>query len=348
MKTKIWHITKENEIQTYLEAAKLLQAGEAVAFPTETVYGIGADATNEQAVAKIYEAKGRPSDNPLIVHIADQSQVHEFVTKIPSNAKKLMQEFWPGPLTIILPLRPDRLARNVTAGLDSVGVRMPEHPVALGLLAVAGIPIAAPSANRSGKPSPTSGEHVEEDLSGRIAGIVFGGKTGVGLESTVIDCTLETPAILRPGGISQEQIEAVIGPVISEGKEVAQQEAPKAPGMKYTHYAPKAPVVLIEGDVAFFQEQIDVAEHQGETVGVLVSDELARKLKASKYVRGLGSRDYPEQIAYHLYDQLRHFDHTPVTLIYAEPFVKIGIGEAVMNRLDKAAGGHYIRQSEEN
>ncbi|KGL45812.1 threonylcarbamoyl-AMP synthase [Listeria newyorkensis] len=347
METKIWHITKENEIQTYLEAAKLLQAGETVAFPTETVYGIGADATNEQAVAKIYEAKGRPSDNPLIVHIADQSQIHEFVQKVPSNAKKLMREFWPGPLTIILPLQPGRLATNVTAGLDSVGVRMPEHPVALGLLAVAGIPVAAPSANRSGKPSPTSGEHVEEDLSGRIAGIVFGGKTGVGLESTVIDCTLEIPAILRPGGVSQEEIEAVIGSVISEAKEVAQQEAPKAPGMKYTHYAPKAPVAIIEGDAAFFQKQIDLAEKRGEIVGVLVSDELEAQLRKSDYMVGLGSKAYPEEVAYRLYDRLRHFDHTPVTLIYAEPFAKTGIGEAVMNRLDKAAGGHYIKQSEE-
>ncbi|MBC6315856.1 L-threonylcarbamoyladenylate synthase [Listeria grandensis] len=347
MKTKIWHITKENEIQTYLEAAKLLQAGEAVAFPTETVYGIGADATNEQAVAKIYEAKGRPADNPLIVHIADQSQVHEFVKEVPDNAKKLMHTFWPGPLTIILPLRKGRLAANVTAGLDSVGVRMPEHPVALGLLAVAGIPVAAPSANRSGKPSPTSGEHVEEDLSGRIAGIVFGGKTGVGLESTVIDCTLEMPAILRPGGVSQEEIEAVIGPVISEAKEVAQQEAPKAPGMKYTHYAPKAPVAIIEGDAVFFQQQIDLAEKNGEIVGVLVSDELEAQLRKSEYMMGLGSKAYPEETAYRLYDRLRHFDHTPVTLIYAEPFAKIGIGEAVMNRLEKAAGGHYIRQSEE-
>ncbi|WP_430534980.1 L-threonylcarbamoyladenylate synthase [Listeria rocourtiae] len=348
METKIWHVTKENEIQTYLEVAKLLQAGETVAFPTETVYGIGADATNEQAVAKIYEAKGRPSDNPLIVHVADQSQIHEFVQKIPSNAKKLMKEFWPGPLTIILPLQPERLATNVTAGLDSVGVRIPEHPVALGLLAVAGIPVAAPSANRSGKPSPTSGEHVAEDLLGRISGIVFAGKTGVGLESTVIDCTLEPPAILRPGGISQEEIEAMIGPVISETKEMTKQEAPKAPGMKYTHYAPKAPIAIVKGDTTFFQKQIDLAEKRGEVVGVLVSDELEEHLRKSEYMVGLGSKAHPEEIAYRLYDRLRYFDRTPVTLIYTEPFEKVGIGEAVMNRLDKAAGGRYIKQSEES
>ncbi|MBC1779862.1 L-threonylcarbamoyladenylate synthase [Listeria booriae] len=348
MKTKIWQITKESEIQIYLEAAKMLQAGETVAFPTETVYGIGADATNEAAVAKIYEAKGRPSDNPLIVHIADQAQVHSFVKEIPPNAKKLMKQFWPGPLTIILPLQANRLARNVTAGLDSVGVRMPEHPVALGLLAVAGIPVAAPSANRSGKPSPTSGEHVEEDLNGRIAGIISAGKTGVGLESTVIDCTLEVPAILRPGGVSQAEIEAVIGPVISEVQPLEQKEAPKAPGMKYTHYAPKAPVVIIEGDATFFQQQIDNAKARGEEVGILVSDELSKDLDASTHKLALGSREHLEEVAYQLYQQLRNFDHTSVTVIYAEAFAKEGIGTAIMNRLDKAAGGHYMRQSEED
>lgn len=213
-----------------------------------------------KSCSKIYEAKGRPSDNPLIVHIARREQMDQFVASYPAKAIQLMEKFWPGPLTVILPLKKDSLATNVSAGLSTVGVRMPEHPVSLALIGTANIPIAAPSANRSGKPSPTTASHVIEDLDGKIAGIIDGGATGVGLESTVIDCSLEIPIILRPGGVTKEQIEQIIGPVDISTNNTKETEKPKAPGMKYTHYAPKAPVYLIEGSTQFWQSEINKAE----------------------------------------------------------------------------------------
>ncbi|HBB5410576.1 TPA: threonylcarbamoyl-AMP synthase, partial [Listeria monocytogenes] len=237
MQTIHWNINNQQSNQViFQEAAKLLRSGECVAFPTETVYGLGADATNQAAVQKIYEAKGRPSDNPLIVHIARREQMDPFVASYPVKAIQLMEKFWPGPLTVILPLKKDSLATNVSAGLSTVGVRMPEHPVSLALIDAANIPVAAPSANRSGKPSPTTASHVIEDLDGKIAGIIDGGATGVGLESTVIDCSLDIPVILRPGGVTKEQIEQIIGPVDIATNNTKETEKPKAPGMKYTHY----------------------------------------------------------------------------------------------------------------
>lgn len=261
MQTIHWNINNQQSNQViFQEAAKLLRSGECVAFPTETVYGLGADATNQAAVQKIYEAKGRPSDNPLIVHIARREQMDPFVASYPVKAIQLMEKFWPGPLTVILPLKKDSLATNVSAGLSTVGVRMPEHPVSLALIDAANIPVAAPSANRSGKPSPTTASHVIEDLDGKIAGIIDGGATGVGLESTVIDCSLDIPVILRPGGVTKEQIEQIIGPVDIATNNTKETEKPKAPGMKYTHYAPKAPVYLIEGSIQFWQSEINKAE----------------------------------------------------------------------------------------
>lgn len=340
METKLWNIDQGKQI--YNEAAELLRNGETVAFPTETVYGLGADATNEKAVQKIFEAKGRPSDNPLIVHIASASQMDEFIERIPKKAQKLIDVFWPGPLTLILPMKKGSIAKNATAGLDTVGVRMPVHPVGLELLRLTGRPVAAPSANRSGRPSPTTARHVEEDLTGKIAAIIDGGSTGVGLESTVIDFAEEIPTILRPGGVSIEQIEKVIGQVKSAKNIETKEETPRAPGMKYTHYAPEAPVYLVKGDIAFWKEQIKQAEENGESVGLLVSDELASEINASVNIIKIGSKQKMEDIARRLYDGLRLFDHTDVTLILAEPYDRDGIGEAIMNRLEKAAGNKYL------
>ncbi|MGJ8730536.1 L-threonylcarbamoyladenylate synthase [Listeria aquatica] len=345
METKLWNIDQGKEI--YQEAAELLRSGETVAFPTETVYGLGADATNPDAVKQIYEAKGRPSDNPLIVHIADAKQMQEFIAEVPEKAEKLMEAFWPGPLTLILPIKPGVLAESVTAGLKTVGVRMPVHPVGLELLRITNRPIAAPSANRSGRPSPTTARHVEEDLSGRISAIIDGGSTGVGLESTVLDVTSDIPVILRPGGVSTEQIEEVIGEVRSARNIPKKEEVPKAPGMKYTHYAPLAPVYLVEGGAAFWDKQIKRGLDRGEKVGLLLSDELAAEIREPVMKIKIGSRAQMDEIARRLYDGLRLFDHTDTTLILAETFSKDGIGDAVMNRLEKAAGNKYLNETSE-
>ncbi|MBC1547362.1 threonylcarbamoyl-AMP synthase [Listeria sp. FSL L7-1435] len=345
MQTKHWKITKQSSNQAiYQAAAELLQNGECVAFPTETVYGLGADATNQAAIQKIYAAKGRPSDNPLIVHIARREQMDQFVASYPPKAIQLMEEFWPGPLTVILPLKKDSLAANVSAGLSTVGVRMPEHPVSLELIKAANIPVAAPSANRSGKPSPTTANHVIEDLDGKIAGIIDGGPTGVGLESTVIDCSLEVPIILRPGGITKEQIERVIGPVDSSSNSTTETEKPKAPGMKYTHYAPKAPVYLIEGSTEFWQSEINKAEAAHKKIGILATKELANKLTTNAVIQTTGSISALDEVATSLYNGLRAFDHEDVELIFAEVYPETELGAAIMNRLEKAAGNRRISE----
>ncbi|MBC1470436.1 L-threonylcarbamoyladenylate synthase [Listeria seeligeri] len=345
MQTIHWKINEQQSNKSvYQQAAELLQNGECVAFPTETVYGLGADATNQAAIQKIYEAKGRPSDNPLIVHIASREQMDAFVASYPQKAIKLMEKFWPGPLTVILPLKKDSLASNVSAGLSTVGVRMPEHPVSLALIKEAGIPVAAPSANRSGKPSPTSASHVIEDLDGKVAGIIDGGATGVGLESTVIDCSTEIPVILRPGGITKEQMEQVIGSVELANNDTKETEKPKAPGMKYTHYAPKAPVYLIEGSKAFWQKEIDKIEAAHKKLGILATKELLDGLTTNAAIQTTGSIQSMEEIANQLYKGLRAFDHAEVDVIFAEVYPETELGAAVMNRLEKAAGNRRISE----
>ncbi|ECB9672210.1 threonylcarbamoyl-AMP synthase [Listeria monocytogenes] len=345
MQTIHWKITKQQSNQAiYQEAAELLQNGECVAFPTETVYGLGADATNQAAIQKIYAAKGRPSDNPLIVHIARLDQMNSFVASYPPKAIQLMEKFWPGPLTVILPLKKESLAANVSAGLSTVGVRMPEHPVSLALINAANVPVAAPSANRSGKPSPTTADHVIEDLDGKIAGIIDGGATGVGLESTVIDCSLEMPIILRPGGITKEQIEQVIGPVDISTNNTKETEKPKAPGMKYTHYAPKAPVYLIEGSTPFWQKEINKVEAANKKLGILATKELIDQLTTSAAVETTGSIKALDEIAMSLYKGLRAFDHAGVDIIFAEVYPETELGAAIMNRLEKAAGNRRITE----
>jgi L-threonylcarbamoyladenylate synthase len=328
------------------EAAQLLRRQEAIAFPTETVYGLGADATDDTAVAKIFEAKGRPSDNPLIVHIAEREQLAALVSSVPTIAEPLMERFWPGPLTLIFPKKAG-ISEQVTAGLETVAVRMPDHPVALALIAKANVPVAAPSANRSGKPSPTTAAHVYEDLQGRIAGIVDGGATGVGVESTVLDCTGAIPTILRPGGITKEQLEMVIGQVMIDPGLLDEAGRPKSPGMKYTHYAPQAPLFLVEGTRGFLQQLVMERQQEGMRVGVLTTEENTDCYKAD-IVLACGVRSELSTVAARLYDVLRSFDTADVDIIYSESFPKEGIGIAIMNRLTKAAGYQVLMEPGRN
>ncbi len=324
--------------KSYAQAVDLLNAGELVAFPTETVYGLGAVATNDSAVKKIYAAKGRPSDNPLIVHIGTFEELEKYVDDIPDNARKCMDAFWPGPLTMIFKVKPNVLATSVTAGLDTVGIRMPEHPVALKLLKMLGKPVAAPSANRSGKPSPTEGIHVEQDLAGKIPLILDGGATGVGVESTVIDLTLETPVILRPGAITKEMFEKVIGPVKQPTHIEQKAGAPRAPGMKYTHYAPNAPVYLIERDQQQISQAIEAVHQQGQKVALLAPQSFEH-LTTPDWFFTLG--ESKEEMAANLFHALRACDLTDADIVLATVTSTDGVGSAIMNRLEKSAGGKW-------
>jgi L-threonylcarbamoyladenylate synthase len=345
MNTNLWTVDDLTDLSTsypqIAQAAKMLKESEVVAFPTETVYGLGANACSDEAVRKIFEAKGRPSDNPLIVHIASQEKLNDIVQDIPDYANQLIKEFWPGPLTLVLRKKGEQLSDFVTAGLDTVGVRMPDHPIALALIKEADVPVAAPSANRSGKPSPTQASHVYHDLKGRISGIVDGGPTGVGVESTVVDCTSTIPTILRPGGITKEQLEAVVGEVGVDQALLEEGHAPKSPGMKYTHYAPNAPVIVVDGSRPFLQTLINQYEKDGKKVGVLTTEEGKTELHAAKVI-ACGTRENLQTVAANLYDVLRKFDQEDVDLILSESFPQAGVGEAIMNRLLKAAGNQVI------
>ncbi|MGV3488730.1 MAG: L-threonylcarbamoyladenylate synthase [Tuberibacillus sp.] len=343
MKTKVWKIDADRPnlaaSKDIEEAAAFIRDGELVAFPTETVYGLGANALSEEAVKKIYEAKGRPSDNPLIVHISELDQMKRIAREVPDAAEKLIKAFWPGPLTVIVPVS-DAVAETVTAGLDTVGIRMPSHPVSQALITAAGVPIAAPSANLSGKPSPTEAEHVYEDMNGRIAGILDGGPTGVGVESTVVDTTSEPVTILRPGGITREQLESVLGEVSSDPALTQKDAAPRAPGMKYRHYSPKAPVQLVPAGLAEMKNLVAEAKSEGKSVGVLITEENADEFRnMADVISVVGNRTNLETVAQGLYNALRRFDHYNIDIIFSETFPAEGIGEAIMNRLSKAAGG---------
>lgn len=379
--TKRWNITvtasdnrielgNTDEASELQEAAALLRKGRLVAFPTETVYGLGADATNSTAVAGIFEAKGRPSDNPLIVHISDLEQLTPLVDSYGALEAELMQAFWPGPLTLVLPARAGAVSPLVTAGLDTVAVRMPDHPVALRLIAAAGCPVAAPSANRSGRPSPTQADHVAEDLWGRIDGLVDGGATGVGLESTVVRVLGGQIVILRPGGITADMLRR-FGEVlqtaddtvglspslvndsggVSEGSvrnSHASEEAeaaPRSPGMKYTHYAPRGEMELVAGPPdrvqAYIQAEVDAAGAQGLVTGVLTYMEHAEAYQADR-VEVMGSLVELETVAQGLYAALREMDAGGVQRIWAQACPATGIGEALLNRLAKAAGHRLV------
>ena len=333
---------KEND-PTFLKAANLLVNGELVAFPTETVYGLGADATNESAVQKIYKAKGRPSDNPLIVHIGTIEEVDRYIQVVPPNAKKLMEAFWPGPLTLVMKAKKDVLASSVTAGLTTVGIRMPDHEVALELLRKSKLPVAAPSANRSGKPSPTKALHVEEDLNGLIPLIIDGGPTGIGIESTVLDVTVEPPVILRPGGITKEMLAAVVGEVIQPTEEQQKLDStPKAPGMKYVHYAPNAPVYLIENNHQVVRQAIQKLKSEDHKVALLAP--VSYHPIEVDFFFPYGEEGNQEEMSAKLYDDLRACDKTEATIILATTTSKEGIGVAIMNRLEKASGNRWYKK----
>ncbi|MFT4415377.1 L-threonylcarbamoyladenylate synthase [Fredinandcohnia humi] len=347
MDTKQWIVDKyEVGLEAYpqiKEAARILQANQVVAFPTETVYGLGANATSNEAVNKIFEAKGRPSDNPLIVHISRLEQLDMIAQDISDIARQLISKFWPGPLTLVLKKKDNSISEKVTAGLNTVAVRMPDHPIALALITAANLPLAAPSANLSGKPSPTLAKHVADDLAGKIAGIIDGGATGVGLESTVIDCSGEIPVILRPGGVTKEQLEEICGKVEIDQALVTEGQAPRAPGMKYTHYAPKAPLYIVNGSKIFIQSLVNEKQEQGIKVGVLTTTEREQEYAADEVI-ACGSRNDLESVANRLYEVLRLFDESKVDIIFSESFPNEGIGEAIMNRLHKAAGHQLINE----
>lgn len=337
-------IIKDNDNEALSEAALMLKEGHLVAFPTETVYGLGANALDSKAVEEIFKVKGRPSDNPLILHISSTSQINSIVREIPQNAKKLMEAFWPGPLTIVLK-KTDHVPDIVTAGLDTVAVRMPENPLALKLIELSGVPVAAPSANLSGRPSPTSAEHVFADLSGRIQYIIDGGACAVGLESTVIDLSGSNPVILRPGGITREMLLEVLENVETDPALESNNDKPRSPGMKYRHYSPRADMFLVKGiqkDVINAINNLVKQKHEeGMKVGVLTCFENSGKYEADEVVSA-GSACVLNDVASRLYDALRKFDETDVDVIYSEVFNEQGIGHAVMNRLKKASSGRVI------
>ena len=387
METKRIVIEERNHIkdEELKEAAGILRSGGLVAFPTETVYGLGGNALDEDAARKIYAAKGRPSDNPLIAHVSCVEEVAPLVKEIPEAGRKLMEAFWPGPLTMIFP-KSEKVPYGTTGGLDTVAIRMPDDPVANRLIALAGVPVAAPSANTSGRPSPTTADHVWQDMNGRIDMIIDGGPVGIGVESTIVDVSSAVPAVLRPGAITMEMLEEVLGEVSVDPAILGPLSAdvrPKAPGMKYKHYAPKADLTLVEPgtgtDRESRAEQVTGAEQKngadrntgaypetgldetqlqamirkvrelsrekieaGYKVGVICTDE-SRDCYTDGEVRSIGARKSQPSVAHNLYALLREFDDLGVDYIFSESFPKDHLGQAIMNRLSKAAGYKIVK-----
>lgn len=327
------------------EAGALLKQGALVAFPTETVYGLGANALDSEAAAKIYAAKGRPSDNPLIVHIADMDALPLITAEIPEAAKKLAAKFWPGPLTMVMK-KSEVVPYGTTGGLDTVAVRMPAHPIALEMIRHGGGYIAAPSANTSGRPSPTLASHVADDMDGIIPLILDGGAVGIGIESTIVDLTDEIPTILRPGFITKEMLQEVVGEVqIDKGLDADSKTPPKAPGMKYRHYAPKAELMIVEGSseavVAKINALVKENEDKGICTGIIGTEETISRYPTG-IVKCMGTRSDELSISSHLYGILREFDESDAQVIYSESFEEGAMGSAIMNRLLKAAGHKII------
>ena len=332
------------------EASEILKSGGLVAFPTETVYGLGGDATDKEASRKIYAAKGRPSDNPLIVHIADFSQLEQITENLPETARLLADAFWPGPLTMVCN-KNQVIPYETTGGLDTVAVRMPNNPVALALIRESGCMIAAPSANTSGRPSPTKANHVYEDLSGKIEAILDGGAVDIGLESTIVDLTEDVVTILRPGFINMDMLREVVGEVrmdpgiVYNDKGTTSGAKPKAPGMRYKHYAPKGDLTIISGEEDTVVDKINQltreALKEGKKVGIIATSETADRYPEGE-VLVIGNRSDESSIAHNLYDILRRFDELSVDLIYSESFATPKMGQAIMNRLLKAAGQKTI------
>ena len=363
MRTEVIAIASKDD-EELKRAGAVIRAGGLVAFPTETVYGLGGNALDADASRRIYAAKGRPSDNPLIVHISDFSQVFMLAEEVPETAKRLADAFWPGPLTMILK-KAELVPETTTGGLDTVALRMPNHPAALGLIEQAGVPIAAPSANRSGRPSPTTAAHVFEDMDGKIPMILDGGEVEIGVESTIVDLTGEVPMVLRPGYISREMLQEVLGvaveldpaivvkPVTDEATGTQEKDGeaqplrPRAPGMRYRHYAPKAPLILVKGPAqavtAYILKQIE--EDKDKPIGVLCSAQTAHAYKDARRVVVAGAFGDLPTLAHNLYADLRDFDEVDIDRIYAEDFgiaEDENLKEALENRMMKAAGGHIV------
>lgn len=347
MDTKVIRIDEHNmDMALIEEAGDIIKAGGLVAFPTETVYGLGGDALNPLSSEKIYRAKGRPSDNPLIVHIADMEKLDMIVREVPEDARKLAERFWPGPLTMILH-KSEAVPRETTGGLDTVAVRMPVHPVARALIRAAGGYVAAPSANLSGRPSPTVAKYVIEDMDGRIEMVIDGGDVEIGLESTIIDLTSEKPTILRPGFITERKLSQALGEVAQDCTMMRADsgQAPKAPGMKYRHYAPKGELTIVDGEegcvVEYINMQIEQKKRDNRKTGVIGTDTSIAKYRAD-VCRSVGNRNDEAEIARELYRVLREMDDENVETIYAESFGTDGLGQAIMNRLLKAAGHNVV------
>lgn len=345
MKTIISKIDVNNiNVEELKKQAELLKEGKTVIFPTETVYGLGANALDENAVKKIYEAKGRPSDNPLIVHIYDREEVRDLAKDISNKAEIVMDKFWPGPITIILNKK-DIVPNTTSGGLDTVAIRMPSHKIARELIKQSGLPIAAPSANISGRPSPTKGNHVKEEMDGRVSGIVLGGNCDFGLESTVLDLTGEVPMILRPGSITKEDLEEVLGEVLVDPSLLKKEDnkKAKAPGMKYTHYSPDADVYIVSGKDKDVINKINQIIRENSENGIksgVMCVEKNKKLYEGEVI-SLGNT--LEEVGSNLFDVLREMDKRNVDIVYSEAFEMTGVGQAIMNRLLKSAGYKVIK-----
>ena len=349
METELLHLDAAHpDLHEIDRAGRILREGGLVAFPTETVYGLGGNALDPEASKKIYAAKGRPSDNPLIVHIADMEHLYLIAEEVPEAAKRLAGVWWPGPVTMIFRKKavvPD----ETSGGLSTVAVRMPNHPIALALIRAAGGYIAAPSANTSGRPSPTRAEHVMEDLDGKIDMVIDGGEVRIGLESTIVDFTEDVPCILRPGYVNEKKLREILGEVTIDPAIITPDGMhdlkPKAPGMAYRHYAPKARLSIVTGDkeavIAKINELAGRDALLGKTVGIIATDETAMRYTEGN-VRDIGSIESDKEIAQHLFSVLRAFDDDGVDIIYSEAFDTPRMGQAIMNRLLKAAGHSVI------
>ena len=346
METRVVKVNKEKiEEKSIEEAANIIKNGGLVAFPTETVYGLGANGLDEDAVSKIFKAKGRPQDNPLILHVHSMEQIRDLVIEIPEIAIKVMEEFWPGPLTILFK-RSNKVPDIITAGLDTVALRMPKNDIALGIIKASNCPIAAPSANISGRPSPTSSAHVIQDLMGKVDMIIDGGMTGIGLESTVLDLSGDIPMILRPGGVTLEELRKIIPNLVEDSSIMKSDIIPKSPGQKYRHYAPKAEMLVFTGEVDNISSRIIKMTEEyinlGKTVGIMATDE-TEKLYKKGLVISLGSRENKEIIAHNLFNTIRLFDEAGVDIILGEGVDLPDLGLAIMNRMMKAASGKVIK-----
>lgn len=347
METKVEKIEKTQMNMDIINAAgQILKQGGLVAFPTETVYGLGANALDEEAARKTYAAKGRPSDNPLIVHIASLEDLYPITKKVPEKAVALAEKFWPGPLTMIFE-KSELVPHGTTGGLETVAVRMPDSEVALALIRAGGGYVSGPSANKSGRPSPTMARHVLDDLEGRIDMILDGGPVHIGVESTIVDMTVEPPMILRPGAVTKEMLEETVGEVAVDHTILTAdaKTPPKAPGMKYRHYAPRAEMTVVEGPLEKVVDKIGelaaARENEGHRVGIIATQETMGRYDHEN-VKCIGTREDESTVAANLYAILREFDDDGTEYIYSEAFASDGIGSAVMNRLLKAAGHHVI------